>query len=405
MLALLLVLTTVASIGVVALAGDPAEAEVPRYKSTYNKVDISDITGEIAEPPQLTSAASSVAREKEWYEYVYYSPEPVGYFYLTEGTRIAFYDPYDYADALIMEVDDSITDWSSMNTLQVSYTTGNSVTDTSGKSSETSTSVQLGYTDTEITEKSKSVVTNTVETKTETYNTSKEKTEIDNSNTWSIKESKSLEGNVVSSLASLIPGVGTVIAEVLDCINSGTERTYNNGIGWNTKTVEGDKTGVDGGTRTGYTVSENTTTTTTGPTSTKVENIIADRVTKAVGNSVTTSVALTSNNSTTVSKTYDASHFNANGSPLQWKVIKYTVQMPMKYQVEYQVDDEWVFGDTSYCLLTTIQGTTRSWLQNNVAYYEHWGTGEAVTWDEFWNQFFTPEKLIQAYQTRLYPDN
>ena len=79
--------------------------------------------------------------------------------------------------------------------------------------------------------------------------------------------------------------------------------------------------------------------------------------------------------------------------------------MPMKYQVEYLVDNEWVFGGFNYCLLTTIQGTTRSWIQNNVVYYEHWGTGEAVTWDEFWNQFFTEERLIAAYRNRLYPDN
>ena len=45
------------------------------------------------------------------------------------------------------------------------------------------------------------------------------------------------------------------------------------------------------------------------------------------------------------------------------------------------------------------------WLQNNVAYYEHWGTGEPVTWDEFWSQFFTEEKLIEAYKNKLYPDN
>ena len=90
---------------------------------------------------------------------------------------------------------------------------------------------------------------------------------------------------------------------------------------------------------------------------------------------------------------------------MQWKIIKYTVKMPMKYQTEYLVDNEWVFGDYNYCLLTTIQGTTRAWMQNSVVYYEHWGTGEAVTWDEFWNQFFTEERLIAAYRNRLYPDN
>ena len=97
-------------------------------------------------------------------------------------------------------------------------------------------------------------------------------------------------------------------------------------------------------------------------------------------------------------------YFNSDGVPLQWKIIKYTVMMPMMYQVEFLIDDEWVINDYNYCLLTTIQGTCRAWLENNTAYYEHWGTGEKVTWDEFWSQFFTKEELVQAYQNRLYPD-
>lgn len=78
--------------------------------------------------------------------------------------------------------------------------------------------------------------------------------------------------------------------------------------------------------------------------------------------------------------------------------------MPMYFQAEYLVDGEWIYGEGNYCTINTIQGTCRAWLENNVAYYEHWGTGQPVTWDEFWGQFFTEESLIAAYKNKLYPD-
>ena len=124
-----------------------AFAKESPYVSTHKKIDITDVTGEIVEAPLLTSAASSVAKEKAWYEYVYYSDKPVAYSYLSDTARISFFDPYDYADALIMEVDDTITDWSSNNSMQVSYTTGNSLTDTQGNTTETVSTVNYGYSD------------------------------------------------------------------------------------------------------------------------------------------------------------------------------------------------------------------------------------------------------------------
>ena len=137
----------------------------------------------------------------------------------------------------------------------------------------------------------------------------------------------------------------------------------------------------------------------------KTTSTIADRLAKATGSSVNSDITISTDNSTTVTKTYDAGYFNDRGAPLQWKIIKYTVKMPMRYRIEYLVDGEWVFWEHNYCILNTIQGTCRAWLENNVAYYEHWGTGEPVTWDEFWCQFFTEESLIAAYKNKLYPDN
>ena len=377
-------------------AGNDALAKKPDTQSVHNNVDITAITGEVVEPPMLTSAASSVAKEKQWYEYVYYSEEPVAYYYVSDTARVAFYDPYDYSSSLIMEVDDSITDWSSNNSMQVSYTTGNSLTDTSGKSTDTVTTTHLGYEDTTETTKGESTVTTKVNNQTDSYNTSKtETTSDDNTISWGLNES--VQGTEKAGLA--------FIAEGSLSVGISSSQAWKTGTVKNTTTVEGDKKGQDGGTRTGYTVSNNTTTVTTGPQTTTITNRIADRTSKATGYTSNSSVSLSTDNSTTITKTYDAGYFNASGAPLQWKIVKYTVKMPMYYQAEYLIDGEWIFGDSNYCTINTIQGTCRAWLQNNVAYYEHWGTGEPVTWDEFWSQFFTEEKLIEAYKNKLYPDN
>lgn len=377
-------------------AGSDASAKKPETQSVHNNVDITAITGEVVEPPMLTSAASSVAKEKQWYEYVYYSEEPVAYYYVSDTARVAFYDPYDYSSSLIMEVDDSITDWSSNNSMQVSYTTGNSLTDTSGKSTDTVTTTHFGYEDTTETTTGESTVTTKVNNQTDSYNTSKTETiSDDNTISWGINES--VQGTEEAGLA--------FIAEGSLSVGISSSQAWKTGTVKNTTTVEGDKTDQDGGTRTGYTKSNNTTTVTTGPQTTIITNRIADRTSKATGYTTNSSVSLSTDNSTTITKTYDAGYFNASGAPLQWKIVKYTVKMPMYYQVEYLIDGEWIFGDSNYCTINTIQGTCRAWLQNNVAYYEHWGTGEPVTWDEFWSQFFTEEKLIDAYKNKLYPDN
>jgi len=393
--------------GLAAASGVSVVTNTPEGESIHEKIDISEITGEIAEPPQLTSAASALAAQKEWYEYVYYSPEAVAHFYITDTTRLTFFDPYDYATALVMEVDDSITDWSSMNTLQVSYTTGNSMSDTVGKSSETSTFVQNGYTDTTTTTEGENTVTTTVNNRTDSYNTSKTVTkEEDNTTTWGLNENAETGLTQTVNISAGIEKVAEIGGSVSTSISGsvGASQSWVTGEKITTTEIESTEENEEFKGRTGYTKSEDTTTVKTGEQVTTIENIIADRTTQVTGYNTNSCVTLETNNSTTVTKTYDAAYFNAGGSPLQWKIIQYTVKMPMKYQVEYLVDGEWIFGDYNYCLLNTIQGTCRAWLQNNVAYYEHWGTGEAVTWNEFWSQFFTEESLIQAYQNKLYPD-
>lgn len=395
-IALALVISVIMVAASTAFAADRIGAieSTPEGTSVHKSVDISQITGEIVEPPELQSAASAIGAEKEWYEYVYYSEEPVGYYYLNDTTRMSFYDPYDYSSSLIMEVDDSITDWSSNNSMQISYTTGDSMTSTKGTSSEAVTSTLLGYTDETTTTTGKSTVVTTTENKTESYNTSKTENHTFD---WGLNENIGATIQTTEEAGIAIAGASVTIGGSVDV---GSTQHWSD----STTTIVGDKDGKDGGTRTGYTVSNDKVTVDNSGGKVTVSNKIADRVTKATGYTTNSAIDLSTSNSTTITKTYNAGYFNASGAPLQWKIIKYTVMMPMKYQIEYLVDDEWVFGDYNYCLLNTIQGTCRAWLQNNVAYYEHWGTGEPVTWDEFWAKFFTREKLVDAYKNRLYPD-
>ena len=370
-----------------ALSGVTVVSAESNQGNKHEKINLTDVTGEIVAPPLLTSAASAVAKEKAWYEYVYYSDRPVAYYYLNDSTRISFYDPYDYSEALIMEVDDTLTDWSSNNSMTVSYSTGNTITDTSEKSTNVVSTVNYGYADTTTTTTGPNTVETSVKNKTETYNTVTEnKTVIDdNTNTHTVSGEAGLEIKIVN-------------------IGGGYSNTWKTGTVENKTTVTGDISGEYGGTRTGYTVSDNKTTVSTGSQTTTVVNTIADRTSRATGYTTNSEISLSTNNSTTVTKTYDAGYFNDKGTPLQWKIIKYTVKMPMFYQVEYLVDGEWIYGDSNYCTINTIQGTCRAYMSNNVAYYEHWGTGEPVVWEKFWGQFFTESSLIASYKNRLYPE-
>lgn len=386
------------------------------FTNAHRKIDLTDVTGEVVAPPLLTSAASSVAKEKEWYEYVFYSPQPVFHTYISDNVRMSFYDPYEYSSALVMEVDDTITDWSSNNSMEVSYTTGESIVQTNGESYETKTEVLKGYTDREETTTGPSTVTTTTENRTDSYNTSKSVTESDSGSSsfgWGLDAeintlaASTLAGPFLGGAAPIVAALGLIIPQITVGINGSSEEGYENSSSYYEPIDPDDPDSKDdkGNVRTGYTVSTDSTTVDTSKQTTVVEKTIADRVTAVTGTTKNISTSISFNNSTTVSKTYDAAYFNDRGSPLQWKIIKYNVKMPMKVQVEYLVDGEWIHSESDYCMLNTIQGTCRAWLENGVAYYEHWGTGEPVTWDEFWGQFFTEESLIAAYQNKLYPDN
>lgn len=111
-------------------------------------------------------------------------------------------------------------------------------------------------------------------------------------------------------------------------------------------------------------------------------------------------------NGSTASKTvsYNAIYFNSNGTPYRWRIVKYTVYLPLYCEEKTLVAGQWVTTGTNYCLLATVDGTCREWI-DNVAYIEDWRTGEPVQVENFWNEFFSEKALIAAYVKQMLPKN
>jgi len=385
MLAILLAATV--SIGMVSMTvlatsqeQIPSLAGTGTSQSKYAGINVNTITEEGGNPAEITSTASSLAADKAWFEYLTYSDQPVSSVRLTDDQRLIFYDPYTYSDSMIMEVTGEESEWSSANSLSVSYTTSNTIGFDNGiiHTSENSIVVQDGKDITYGHTKGTSASATTAWSNISNINSSvsggirsSSKTDITNeiNTTLGVKDVASVGGRIETTTTT------TAEAELSTSVSSGFSHE-------------------DSGSK----IAENSESVTDGWTT------VANRITISTGSSLSTNRNWSTTDSKTVSKTYNAAYFNASGSPLQWKIIKYTVMMPMKYELQNKIDGEWVTTDTAYCLLTTIQGTCRAWMQNNVAYYEHWGTGEPVTWNEFWGTFFTKDQLLAAYQSKLYPN-
>ena len=108
--------------------------------------------------------------------------------------------------------------------------------------------------------------------------------------------------------------------------------------------------------------------------------------------------------STEKSVTYNALYFNSYGTPYRWRVVKYTVYLPLYCEIQTLVNGEWVVAETNYCLVATVEGTCREWI-NNVAYIEDWRTGEPIQVENFWKEFFSEKALIDAYEKQMIPTN
>lgn len=73
----------------------------------YEKPTMNEVAGEGVEPEAMEPETSAISTEKEWYEYITYSAEPLEEVSDGKKTKIKFYDPYDYNYGTIMEISDT----------------------------------------------------------------------------------------------------------------------------------------------------------------------------------------------------------------------------------------------------------------------------------------------------------
>lgn len=366
-------------------------------ESTYDKVDISKLTGEGMNPPELTGSASALGREKEWYEYLIYSQNPVGVYSVNATQRVLFFDPYDYSNALLMSIQGSdggvLSNFVTANELAFSYTEESTMHMSYSTGTETSTSIEHEISNEQSHSSTDSKSKQTTEGWVKVHQEGKETEvglEVETGYSWGSSASVA----ATTGFETGIPG-NTASGSVTATIGAETRAFINGkvtGLISNSEVEIEEKNGEK-------TISDGKETTIGGA------ETITDKLSRTTGSSQSQSQGWSTSNSTSITTTYNATYFNALGSPLPWRLVNYAVFMPMQYKLQYLVEGDWVTVYTDYCLLTTMQGVCRNWMNNNVSYIEHWGTGEPVVWTEFWSGFFTPSGLKAAYANKLYPDS
>lgn len=381
---------------------ETVSAEAYSMDVRYESPDINKLTGLGEEPEDLSVSAGAEYLEKAWYEYVTYSDKAVASYRLNDDSRVLFYDPYTYTNAMVMEVnfDAATNEFDTMSSYTISKTTSKTIT-SCVESTETSTNA----TQTSGQDKTHTYVVNGGTSKT-TYNhdvSTQTSGKVENEVGYTYKPENYETSSFMWNLSEAAEGgydgglVGTVT------IGSTQEWTTNQEVEWlleketNTTTYgEGYKTTT---TYSGESeVTDNTTSTTDGWTE------LSARVTKTLGSSRSTTSAWSEEEGTTVTKIYAATHFASDGvTPLPWAIVHYEVQMPMKCVLQVKNSGEWISISTVYTMLTTVKGTCRAWMQNGQVYYEDWGSGEPVVATDFWAQFLTKEQLMNAYTNKLYP--
>lgn len=399
-LAILMPVLTVTAV----FAQTETEAGSQTKKTKYASLDINSLTGMGQEPEDISISAGAEYLEKAWYEYVTYSDKAVCSYRVNDDYRLLFYDPYTYTNAMVMDVqfDASTSEFDTMSSYAVSKTTNKTIT-----ACVSSTDTYTSATQTSGKDVTHTDVTNGGSTKT-TYNhgvSTETQGKVTNGTEYDYERkdyttSSILENTQVSTASAF---GGTDVFKETITIGGYTNETTNYNTAWLTDTVTNTTTYSDDyKTTTTYsgdsTVEDNTTSTTDGWTE------LSARVTKTLGSSNSTSNSWSESESVTVTKTYAATHFASDGvTPLPWAIVHYEVQMPMKCVLQVKYSGEWVSVSTEYCLLTTVKGTCRAWMQNGQVYYEDWGSGEPVVAEDFWAQFMTKEQLMNAYSNKLYP--
>jgi hypothetical protein len=386
----------------------------------YASPDINALMGAGLEPEEISVSAGATYLEKAWYEYVVYSEHAVASYRLDDDHRILFYDPYTYTNSMIMDVqfDAATTEFDTMSSYSISHTSSKTV-DACTTSTETTTNArqesgrdQTGsevWNDGSTTTNYNHQIDNpTYGQKTETTNYGYKEYRYETSSTsyGGGAGTKNLMGTLLNVATGAITGgvVGGLVGlasglEVkADIEHSTTDNAAIVKDSETTTTVYSE----DYKTSTEYTGSDTVEYDTHSRTEGWTE--LSARVTKTLGSSIATSNGWSETDEITITKVYAATHFASDGvTPLPWAIVHYQVQMPMKCCLQVKYSGEWVTISTAYCLLTTVQGSCRAWMQNGQVYYEDWGNGEPVVATDFWSQFMTKEQLVAAYQNKLYP--
>lgn len=377
-----------------------------KAQSQYEKPNISDIINEGGNPEEIDGDASALGVEKQWYEYIRYSEEAAGVYYYGEDYRVLFFDPYDYSGALIMSVDEGITDWSSANSITTEYSVSSTLEVGYGSSTSTDTSVSTSTEQTHETGISKSIGASVTEELSESWETastlrSDTSTSLENSvsTTVGMTTTAGTETNVTASVmpegigASTTTGISaSIAAETSATVGLTAGMTVSSGV---------DISNSIGGTAGSSSSLETNTETTSG-----FSQSFSESISKTMGVSISKNQNISTCDSKSVSITYNATYFNESGSPLQWRIVRYNVYMPLKALAQFKYGGEWYTMETSYCIMKTITGTCRSYMENNMVYYEHWGTGEPVVQEDFWAGFFSSgDALKEAYGNKAYPDS
>lgn len=393
--------------GITALADDEETEIVPAAVGSYESPDINEMTGAGQEPEEISVQAGATYQEKAWYEYVVYSDHAVSSYRVNDTTRMLFYDPFTYTNSMIMDVqfDTNTTEFDTMSTYQISHTTKKTidacVSSTSTVNSTVETSGRDNY-HTEVKNGGKTITTYNHSIVNKNEGIKKEYTDYE----YKLYETYGGSGSrTLSDTTGLETkaGIGEQSVTVSGALTIGSTETATRNEAWLTNRVT-NTTEYNPGykTSTNYegtdTVEDKTTSTTEGWTE------LSARVTKSIGSSSASSRGWSEEESTTVTKTYAATHFASDGTtPLPWAIVHYQVEMPLKCCLQIMSGGEWVTVSTVYSLLTTVQGTCRAWMQNGQTYYEDWGSGEPVVATDFWSQFLTKEKLMDIYSEKLYP--
>ena len=391
----------------------PAVAEQGPYQpvTKYESPKINDLSGLGQEPEDLSVTAGAEYLEKAWYEYVMYSEKAVASYRLSDDMRLLFYDPYTYTNSMVMDVkfDATTTEFDTMSTYTISKTNTRTIsscvssTDTYSHAEQEKARDEIdldvdngGYTRTTYNH-DQTVATEGKVTEDKEYHYKKEEWETKSTTAWT-----SLESETGLKIKTGTLDIGSTVEENIT-VGNGREDTWDEHVEWLTDKETNTTTYSDG---------YKTTTTYSG--NSKVEDYteshtdgwieLAARVTKTTGSSRSTTTSWSEEDSVTVTKTYAATHFAADGiTPLPWAIVHYEVQMPMKCVMQIKHSGEWISVSTIYCMLTTVKGTCRAWMENGQVYYEDWGSGEPVVASDFWAQFMTKEQLINAYTNKLYP--